>query len=752
MGKRLVKLLCSILCMNLLLTGCQADEMVETETNRLFYLADYQNVEVGSNINDMCMSGEKAYIAGNVNYVNDTDIQTAIKVLDLSDYSIDVLPISFEKKEYVSSLTVSDDKLFFVKQTINDNEDKTDFEASDYMLCIYDFQDNKIQETDLTNDIRTNGSAGEVSYITDIAVDKEGNIVLTDRNNFLLAYDKEGKLKCQVACEGKIDKLLTDRDGKIHCILQKEGALGGTFCEIDLETRQLSEVINSIQSSGMENSFLADNYLYLSNKNMLQRIDRKSQEIQEVWDWSFYGFSANDIRDVYEMNDGTFFAYATKMQNGSVVMETVRFTQSDVPPEGKKIITYATCGLDDLFMEKAVADFNRQSREYQVEIIDYTDDEYSSMGTFAEKILNSEMADVINLNGCGNFYTYADKGLFEDLNEMFEEDETVSRENYFQNVLDGYEVKGKLYTIPVRFQIETAVGKASVWGEKKTVSTEELLEMAKENPQMDFLNYNCHIKSLWLQETLCNRMEEYVDFEKCECSFDTDKFIKELQLANCFTKEWEAYSYEENQLEEIGGYRNGEIFIKKEVPLSVESIQLLKGMYADEVVFVGYPGNSDGNGTVKTDILLGIYEDSENKEGAWEFIKFLISKEYQETLIFYKPLHNLPLHRDVFEAAMEMAMEPNMKKNLDGVEEEVEKLGYYYGENKEIYVPLYHSTAEEVEYYRDIVENAVVRRWDMQIIRIVDEESQAYFNGQKTAEEVADVIQKRVSVYLGEQQ
>ena len=752
MGKRLVKLICSILCVTLLLMGCQSDEPMIQETKEVYYLADYQNVEVGCNVNDLCVFGDKAYFVGNVGSITEADLQTTVKVLNMSDFSIDVLPISFAQNEYVSALTVSDGKLYFVKQSISLNDDKTEIEESDYTLCIYDVQGNEELAADISNDIRLYNNAGEVSYITGIEVDKEENIVLTDRINFLLVYDKEGKMRTQMPYEGMLDNLLTDEEGNVYCVLQKEGVSGSTLSMVDLETRNLNEILTNIQCYDNEISFLSDENMYFSNKNMFQRTDIKTQETQEVWDWTKYGFATNDIKGVYKLSEDTFFAYATKTQNGSMIMETVRFIQSDVPPEGKKVITYATFGLDDMLMEKAVADFNRQSREYQVEIVDYTDDEYSSLGNFEEKLLNSEMADVINLDGCGNFYSYANKGLFADLNTMFEKDENISREDYFSNVLEGYEIEGKLYMVPVRFQVETAVGKADVWGEKTTVSMDELLEMSKENPKMDFLGYNCHIKSLWLSETLCYRMEEYVDFETGECYFDSEKFVKELQFANCFMEEYEPYLWEENQLEEIAGCRSGNIFIAEEERLSVESIQQLKGIYDDEIVFVGYPGNSDNKGTIKTDILLGIYEDSKNKEGAWEFISFLLSKEYQETLTVYRPMYNIPLHKEVFEAAMQKAMEPNIHKNLDGEEEEVEKIGYYYGENKEIYVPIYHSTKEEVDMYYDVVTNATVRRWDLQIIRIADEESQAYFSGQKSAEDVANIIQKRVYIYLGEQQ
>ena len=36
------------------------------------------------------------------------------------------------------------------------------------------------------------------------------------------------------------------------------------------------------------------------------------------------------------------------------------------------------------------------------------------------------------------------------------------------------------------------------------------------------------------------------------------------------------------------------------------------------------------------------------------------------------------------------------------------------------------------------------------IVNIIEEEAGAYYAGQKTAEEVADIIQSRVSIYLSE--
>jgi hypothetical protein len=40
--------------------------------------------------------------------------------------------------------------------------------------------------------------------------------------------------------------------------------------------------------------------------------------------------------------------------------------------------------------------------------------------------------------------------------------------------------------------------------------------------------------------------------------------------------------------------------------------------------------------------------------------------------------------------------------------------------------------------------------WSMEILSIISEESQGYFEGQKSVSEVADVIQSRVQIYVSE--
>ena len=60
-------------------------------------------------------------------------------------------------------------------------------------------------------------------------------------------------------------------------------------------------------------------------------------------------------------------------------------------------------------------------------------------------------------------------------------------------------------------------------------------------------------------------------------------------------------------------------------------------------------------------------------------------------------------------------------------------------------------TEEECDAYRDYVASASGRsEYDGSIQEIVEEEAEAYFNGDKSADEVADIIQNRVTTYINE--
>ena len=70
----------------------------------------------------------------------------------------------------------------------------------------------------------------------------------------------------------------------------------------------------------------------------------------------------------------------------------------------------------------------------------------------------------------------------------------------------------------------------------------------------------------------------------------------------------------------------------------------------------------------------------------------------------------------------------------------------------DFFVDFYATTQEEADQLAALIENiAGTSSYNENIMNIINEETAALFAGQRTAEQVADVIQNRVSTYVAEQ-
>lgn len=95
-----------------------------------------------------------------------------------------------------------------------------------------------------------------------------------------------------------------------------------------------------------------------------------------------------------------------------------------------------------------------------------------------------------------------------------------------------------------------------------------------------------------------------------------------------------------------------------------------------------------------------------------------------------------PVIRQYFEAMLEEAMSEtvNMRVTVLGADIRLEPM-----------------SEEEARILRNLVYSAeLTENYDTTIYNIIMEETEAYFAGQKTAEEVAEIIQTRVQIYVDE--
>ena len=141
-------------------------------------------------------------------------------------------------------------------------------------------------------------------------------------------------------------------------------------------------------------------------------------------------------------------------------------------------------------------------------------------------------------------------------------------------------------------------------------------------------------------------------------------------------------------------------------------------------------------------VSFSICRNSSNREAAWEVVKGFLTEEAQ------RKVDGIPLLRSESEERIQEAMTIEYE-TVDGIKRE--KTKYQVVVEGEETTDLSCITEEDAEIYRSIIENT--RRSycnDSGMMDIIMEEVRAYFEKDKDAAAVADIIQNRVSIYVGE--
>jgi ABC-type glycerol-3-phosphate transport system substrate-binding protein len=228
-------------------------------------------------------------------------------------------------------------------------------------------------------------------------------------------------------------------------------------------------------------------------------------------------------------------------------------------------------------------------------------------------------------------------------------------------------------------------------------------------------------------------MDSFIDWSEGSCNFTGKGFQQILD----FAKEYKGKPYE-SFYEAI---QSGTIRLRMEIINSVEDYRLASEMFGEKAQMIGYP-TERGNGSAA--ILGGgniaINAKSAHQKEAWEFIKYFIQNGADGT--------SFPIMREQFDAYLNESMiEEEVIEN--GVSSKVLKISYREPNIADIQVS--KCDPEDVEAIREVVNNISEKfQYHTEIQNIIEEEAAAYFSNQKEIEEVCEIIQNRVQLYLSE--
>ena len=364
--------------------------------------------------------------------------------------------------------------------------------------------------------------------------------------------------------------------------------------------------------------------------------------------------------------------------------------------------------------------FNRQSREYMVEFVNESDEDSMQM-----KFIQRKGTDIIDLS-----YIYAGNlagiGAFEDLTAYYEASDIVGQEDILTPVMEACVLAGKNVLVMPSFRIHTLVSLEEVtaqgWDIWDFLERAEGEWMIPGQDSVSALMYCMGIK--------CG--EHFIDYEDKDCSFESPEFRRIMEACG------KVRTYDGDTMDSESHSSFIDDLIENPWDVADEPIFGEQGVHADRLV--GYPGMEGPEHELYPESVFAMNSASDHKDGAWDFLEFLMSEEMQSLTSW-----GLPSRKDVFEQSLsDIYVNPRRTAVSSVVDETGRPLENSYA--KEV-------TAHEIEVLREIVENAKYDSWGgsmSPLWGIVADEAGMYFNGDADLDTTISKIQNRVQLYLDE--
>lgn len=396
-----------------------------------------------------------------------------------------------------------------------------------------------------------------------------------------------------------------------------------------------------------------------------------------------------------------------------------------------------------------VIEFNKTSNQYRITVKDYnvynTNEDWTAGRTrLNSDITSGQMPDIMLLNDMSSYGNYVSKGILADIGALLEADEELGKLEYLQNVWDAYSVKGKLYAVVPGFNVRTMVAKKSLVGEPQSWTMEDVEAVLATMPE-GATAFGDMMRDTYIYYMMSYAGQDFIDVETGKCNFDSQSFIDMLKYAKTLPTEypqdyWEDYdySYHENQ------YRENRALLYDLYIGNIRDCKYqIKGYIGEEVSYVGFPTSlSNGSTLTSGNYTFMISAKSKHMDGAWQFVRQFLTEEYQNDSQYY-----MPVLKSAFLEKAKEATERSYWIDEEGNKEYYDDTWYINGEE----IVLEPFTQEEVDAICEFI--YTVNRtayYNDDIRNIITEEAEAFFSGQKSVQEVVDIIQSRAQVFVNE--
>lgn len=531
-----------------------------------------------------------------------------------------------------------------------------------------------------------------------------------------------------------------------------------------------------------------DGELYTYNNEKIYKIDTQNMEVTQVGECKAYSNGAtikgSGDYDFYYQTDCGIYGYKIK---DSTADEIMLWTDTDltcdssytVLPDPDTIIIYGydydICGpdsrntmtysitklvkadqarLDELNsreivtlagsnllysdLRKQIKKFNKTNDKYRIcakdyqQFSEYTEDSSVAGSTRLDQdLIDGNIPDIILLDSNMDVLSYLSKGFLTDMNVFLDSDPDIKREDCYSNVFDAYTFNNKLYCVPASYTADTFAAKTSVSSAFDSWTYEDFFSLANQNPDIPVFS-NCFRTDVFCK-LMSSYIADYVNLTDHSCDFNNETFIKLLEIIQANTMDEnteEDYMYSDSS-SGMTALKDNTALVASYNSMDLCAYHQLVQCYAAEPVSLnGVPSLSGPKNIITSDQCFSVSENSQVKEGAWEFIKQFFTDEYQSSGLSCTPIKRSSFSKEI----TEITSDPEMTSYSQVTGEQIPPVN-----------------DEEIDAYNKYLEKpAVSSLMYTKILSILSDEADIYFSSGCTAAEAASSIQSKVTLYLNE--
>ena len=556
-------------------------------------------------------------------------------------------------------------------------------------------------------------------------IDSAENAYLVSGNT-VARFDGEGKPACVYELAGKICFFEENREGYVECVTARADKL--TLYRLSERTAEekLTIKVSAGSVHGIKNS--EEGILCLATDTEILFLDSESGGVLSRTDLVKLGISSI-LSGYYDEKADTLRLYGSTGQGSEGLRCSLLSSREGFTDQRTELI-YGAVGTFDTNSESsigvAINTFNRENEDYYITIKVYDGQSYSDR----LNRLHADMAagngpDIIDMSDGNHYASYVKNGYLEDLSPYLEQSQY--KDDIVWNVLDTYRIDGGLYMFVPQFGLRGVLLHPDCDVAPEEWNMETFLELIEKN-QWEKDIYGQQGAPEWLLYYLiCGRQTEFIDWEQKKAAFETEEFTDLLALCREYAQaDWsdvKDMTYEEQQWNALCAIRT--------YGMGFWDYLFMADIYGREYPIYGFPMLSGQTyGIEATNDCCAIYAGSKQKEGAWQFIESLLWDSNQNYHGTANP--GFPIRISLLK---ELAAEAKTHTVRTGFTRETLTI-----------------TDSEIAILEDIIYNGNLSNTllDYSIWDVIREETDAYFAGDKSAEETAHVIQSRVQLILDE--